>query len=104
MCGIAGLYTKSATLREHLGALLADMLEQLSDRGPDSAGVAFYRDPAPPGSCKVSLHSPSATPDWEGLSAELSAQFGDASGPRVRATHAVFEIAAEADEAQAWLL
>jgi glutamate synthase domain-containing protein 1 len=104
MCGIAGLYTKSATLREHLGALLADMLEQLSDRGPDSAGVAVYRDPAPAGWCKVSLHSTSATPAWEGLNAELAAQFGDVSGPRVRATHAVFEIAAEADEAQAWLL
>jgi methylamine---glutamate N-methyltransferase subunit A len=104
MCGIAGLYTKSATLREHLGAHLADMLEQLSDRGPDSAGVAFYRDSAPVGSCKVSLHSPSATPEWDALSAELAAQFGDASAPRVRATHAVFEIAAEAEDAQAWLL
>ncbi len=104
MCGIAGLYTKSDTLREQLGSLLADMLEQLSDRGPDSAGVAFYRDPAPEGWCKVSLHSPSATPGWEALSAELAQQFGDASDPRVRATHAVFEIAAEADAAQAWLL
>lgn len=104
MCGIAGLYTKSATLREHLGAHLADMLEQLSDRGPDSAGVAFYRDPAPPGWCKVSLHSPSAAPDWNALSGELSVQFGEASAPRVRATHAVFEIAAEAEEAETWLL
>ncbi|HSC03434.1 MAG TPA: hypothetical protein VLC49_08950, partial [Solirubrobacteraceae bacterium] len=104
MCGIAGLYTKSAALREQLGALLADMLEQLSDRGPDSAGVAFYRDPAPAGWCKVSLHSPSAAPDWDALSGELSVRFGEASAPRVRATHAVFEIAAEADEAQAWLL
>jgi glutamate synthase domain-containing protein 1 len=104
MCGIAGLYTKSAALRANLGAHLADMLEQLSDRGPDSAGVAFYRDPAPAGWCKVSLHSPSATPDWEGLGAELVASFGDASPPRVRCTHAVFEIAAEAEEAQAWLL
>ncbi len=104
MCGIAGLYTKSSTLRDQLGTLLADMLEQLSDRGPDSAGVAFYRDPAPDGWSKVSLHSPSATPDWEGLSSELAEQFGDALSPRVRATHAVFEIAAEADEAQAWLL
>jgi methylamine---glutamate N-methyltransferase subunit A len=103
MCGIAGLYTKSVTLREQLGTHLASMLEQLSDRGPDSAGVAFYRDPAPHGWCKVSLHSPSAAPDWDALSGELSAQFGEASAPRVRATHAVFHIAAEADEAVAWL-
>jgi glutamate synthase domain-containing protein 1 len=103
MCGIAGLYTKSATLREHLGTHLADMLEQLSDRGPDSAGVAFYRDPVPVGWCKVSLHSPAAAADWDALRAELSAQLGGASPPSVRATHAVFVIAAEADDAQAWL-
>jgi glutamate synthase domain-containing protein 1 len=103
MCGIAGLYTKSATLREQLGAHLADMLEQLSDRGPDSAGVAFYRDPAPPGWCKVSLHSPSPTPEWEALTAELEVEFGEASPPEVRATHAVFMIAAEAEDAELWL-
>ena len=103
MCGIAGLYTKSATLREHLGTHLADMLEQLSDRGPDSAGVAFYRDPAPAGWCKVSLHSPAAVPDWETVRVELEVEFGEASPPAVRATHAVFVIAAEADDAQAWL-
>ena len=79
------------------------MLEQLSDRGPDSAGVAFYRDPAPPGWCKVSLHSTSAAPDWKGLATELTASFGEASPPRVRATHAVFDIAAEAEDAVAWL-
>ena len=104
MCGIAGLYTKSATLREQLGAHLADMLEQLSDRGPDSAGVAFYRDPAPAGWCKVSLHSPSPTPEWEALTAELEVEFGECLPPRVRATHAVFVVTAEAEDAQAWLL
>jgi len=80
------------------------MLEQLSDRGPDSAGVAFYRDPAPPGWCKVSLHSPSSTPEWESLTAELQVEFGDASPPQVRATHAVFVIAAEAEDAEKWLI
>jgi glutamate synthase domain-containing protein 1 len=103
MCGIAGLYTKSATLREQLGTHLAAMLEQLSDRGPDSAGVAFYRDPVPAGWSKVSLHSPAAAPDWEAVRVELEVEFGEASPPHVRATHAVFVIAAEADDAQAWL-
>jgi methylamine---glutamate N-methyltransferase subunit A len=79
------------------------MLEQLSDRGPDSAGVAFYRDPVPAGWCKVSLHSPSSTVDWEAVRVELEVEFGEAAPPRVRATHAVFAIAAEAEEAQAWL-
>jgi glutamate synthase domain-containing protein 1 len=80
------------------------MLEQLSDRGPDSAGVAFYRDPAPPGWCKVSLHSPSPTPEWENLTVELQVEFGDASPPQIRATHAVFTVGAEAEDAESWLL
>ncbi len=58
MCGIAGLFSKSAQIEEQLGAHLSAMLSQLADRGPDSAGVALYRDPAPAGSCKVSLFSP----------------------------------------------
>ncbi len=79
------------------------MLAQLSDRGPDSAGVAFYRDPAPAGSCKVSLHSPSADPRWDAVGAELGNAFGVLSPPSVRATHATFVIATDAEDAQAWL-
>ena len=58
MCGIVGLFSKSLAVSERLGEHLGDMLVELSDRGPDSAGVALYRDPAPAGATKVSLHSP----------------------------------------------
>jgi glutamate synthase domain-containing protein 1 len=40
MCGIVGLFAKSSAITESLGAHLAEMLVQLGDRGPDSAGVA----------------------------------------------------------------
>lgn len=42
MCGIVGLYLKDRALELKLGALLSDMLEIMSDRGPDSAGFAVY--------------------------------------------------------------
>ena len=71
MCGIVGLFSKSLAVRERLGEHLGDMLVELSDRGPDSAGVALYRDPAPSGSTKVSLHSARPEYDWESLRAEL---------------------------------
>ena len=64
MCGIAGLFSKSTDVEERLGAHLSAMLSQLADRGPDSAGVAIYRDPAPAGSCKVSLFSAEAEEPW----------------------------------------
>ena len=44
MCGIVGLYLKTPEIRDRLGAYFSPMLEQMSDRGPDSAGVAVYRD------------------------------------------------------------
>ena len=104
MCGIAGLYAKSSVLQQQLGAQLSRMLGQLSDRGPDSAGVAFYREPAPSGSCKVSLHSRQPDPRWQELGAELERAFAAPVSYEVRATHATFVVAADADEAQAWLL
>jgi glutamate synthase domain-containing protein 1 len=103
VCGIAGLYTKSPALQAGLGGHLARMLEQLSFRGPDSAGVAFYRSPAPTGSCKVSLRAADHEVDWAALGMELEGALGHVSPPRVRASHAVFVVAAEAAHVQAWL-
>jgi glutamate synthase domain-containing protein 1 len=103
MCGIAGLYTKSEALRPELGGHLARMLEQLSFRGPDSAGVAFYRDPAPEGWCKVSVHSPAAGQEWEAVAGEMTTEFGGARLTGVRATHATFVVASEADAVGDWL-
>jgi methylamine---glutamate N-methyltransferase subunit A len=102
MCGIAGLFSKSLDVSEHLGSHLGDMLLQLSDRGPDSAGVAVYRDPAPSGSSKVSLFSPDPAQDWGAVCAALEAAFG-AGEPEPRGSHAVIVVEADASDAQAWL-
>ncbi len=42
MCGIVGLFLKNSDLEVQLGKLLGDMLTKMSDRGPDSAGMAIY--------------------------------------------------------------
>jgi amidophosphoribosyltransferase len=42
MCGIVGLFLKDCKLEPYLGRLLAEMLIKMSDRGPDSAGMALY--------------------------------------------------------------
>jgi methylamine---glutamate N-methyltransferase subunit A len=102
MCGIAGLFSKSFDVSERLGSHLAEMLLQLSDRGPDSAGVAFYRDPAPAGSCKVSLLEPAPGYDWDGVRDALAAAIG-AGEPEVRASHAVLVVETEAAAAERWL-
>ena len=42
MCGIVGLFIKDPSLRSSLGTLLTEMLVTMSERGPDSSGVAIY--------------------------------------------------------------
>src|ERR687893_766156 len=81
MCGIVGLFSKSQGVSDSLGLHLSEMLLQLSDRGPDSAGVAFYRDPAPPGSSKVSLFSADPRQDWDAVAGARADGHGDRRDP-----------------------
>lgn len=103
MCGIVGIYAKSSGLRGELGAHLSNMLVELSDRGPDSAGVAIYRDPAADGSSKLSLHAPDAGFDWSALSAELAEAVAENSWHLVCERHAIFVIESDALSAQDWI-
>jgi glutamate synthase domain-containing protein 1 len=103
MCGIVGLYAKSSAVEERLGEHLAAMLAQMSDRGPDSAGVAVYRDPAPVGASKLTLFSANRREDWAALGTELADVFGGSPELRVRSSHAVVVVDAEAAEAEEWV-
>jgi glutamate synthase domain-containing protein 1 len=103
MCGIVGLFAKSPEVEAQLGRHLAAMLSQLSDRGPDSAGIAVYRDPAPSGSSKLTLYSADPLQDWSALCRELGQAFGGAPEPRVLSSHAAIVVDAEAAEAEAWV-
>ena len=44
MCGIVGLYFKKKKLHNQLGKYLSGMLDNMSSRGPDSAGFAIYNN------------------------------------------------------------
>jgi glutamate synthase domain-containing protein 1 len=103
MCGIVGLFAKSPGVEARLGELLAAMLSQMSDRGPDSAGVAVYRDPAPTGSSKLTLFSADRGEDWPEVAEALAAAFGGSVSANARSSHAVLVVETEADEAEDWV-
>jgi methylamine---glutamate N-methyltransferase subunit A len=103
MCGIVGLFAKSVEVEERLGEHLAAMLGQMSDRGPDSAGIAVYRDPVDTGSSKLTLHSANPREPWDALRAALADELGGASEPAVRGNHAVVVAAADATDVEAWI-
>ena len=103
MCGIVGLFAKSSAIEEHLGEHLGAMLVQMSSRGPDSAGVAIYRDPAPSASSKLTLYSADPHERWGAVRDGLCDAFGVCAEPAVRASHAVFVVDADASDADAWV-
>jgi methylamine---glutamate N-methyltransferase subunit A len=80
MCGIIGLHLKNPSLQPRLGELLTEMLEAMTTRGPDSAGIAVYADqqPATAGSgqeLRYSLRSDERI-DWDLLAKRVAADTG----------------------------
>ena len=79
MCGIVGLHLKNPDLQPRLGELLTVMLEAMTTRGPDSAGIAVYADTAGPSAVapgmRYSLRS-DAGADWELAGKALAADTG----------------------------
>ena len=75
---------------------LVAMLAQMSDRGPDSAGVAVYRDPVAAGLTKLTLYSPRCA----GGLARLVATAIGGEVDSVRASHAVIVVPGDAGEAR----
>ena len=89
MCGIVGLFLKEPGLEPDLGAMLAGMLVTMTERGPDSAGLAIYGEPARGTKLTVRAADPGAL---DGLDAGLSERLGCAVEARVRDTHAVLTL------------
>src|SRR6516162_7155224 len=92
MCGIVGLFFKRSAATASLGPLLAGMLAQMRERGPDSTGFALYSDEAPPGAFKVTLRTPEGAYDWAALEGEFGSAFPLACPVRQHGSHAVFTI------------
>jgi len=66
MCGIVGLFLKDRTLDQQLGRLLSQMLITMSERGPDSAGIAIYGEPFKEES-KITVQSSNHSEDFDVL-------------------------------------
>ena len=103
MCGIVGLYLKNAELQSQLGSMFQPMLVEMSSRGPDSAGVAIYRNPVELGQTKFSLAHDDPDFSWETLETELAATLQCSVSIKTVGTHCI--LVTDADEAKVvrWL-
>ena len=103
MCGIVGLYLKKPELESRLGEFVSDMLEEMGDRGPDSAGVAIYRAPAPENGSKVSLFSSDSDENWSQRTADFDAHFKCEFELTVHASHAILVSEISVDILDSWI-
>jgi methylamine---glutamate N-methyltransferase subunit A len=104
VCGIVGLFTKNPALEPRLGEHVAAMLVEMSGRGPDSAGVAVYRNPAPGDRMKLVLFHPDPGFAWGALAEALGRGLGaPVEVAEVRASHAILLAPAGPERVRPWL-
>ena len=102
MCGIVGLYLKNSKIRNRLGVYFSPMLEQMSDRGPDSAGVALYRDTETK-VAKITLYDSSPEYDWDELATEAASGLGIPVDVERIASHAILRAPMESTALRRWV-
>ena len=91
MCGIVGLFLKDKALEPQLGHMLSEMLVTMTDRGPDSAGIAIYGEDQS-GQSKITIQSEGGSIDYALLQQELRQALECDVKVTPNSTHAVIEI------------
>ena len=108
MCGIVGLLLKRPELQGQLGELMVPMLIGMSDRGPDSAGMAVFTPPLPEGRCKLSLYAGLTAAgdgyDWAALVVALNAALSADATLVTHGNQAVVTLSGPPESARAWVL
>jgi amidophosphoribosyltransferase len=103
MCGIVGLLVKQPELRERLGELMVPMLVGMTERGPDSSGMAVFTDPVGPNCRKLSLYCADPQFDWKHLEGIASERYADVTLD-VNANHAILRTASDPVDVRKWLV
>ena len=70
MCGIVGLLVKTPSMRDQLGEMMLPMLVGMSERGPESAGLAVFTAPVAEDRRKFSVYAGAVAPQWDPLRAD----------------------------------
>jgi glutamate synthase domain-containing protein 1 len=107
MCGIVGLLVKTPALSERLGELMVPMLIGMTERGPDSAGLAVFTAALPANERKLSVYSglteEGADFNWQGLAHDMKAHLGVAVRVEAKGNHAILSAALDPEVIKRWI-
>ena len=103
MCGIVGLLVKNPALQSQLGELMVPMMIGMTERGPDSAGLAVFTQAVGEGQYKLSLYAGDHEVDWHALLRELRGALDGEHTVKVQVNHAVLTTNASPDALEQWI-
>ncbi|MDA0983809.1 MAG: glutamine amidotransferase family protein [Proteobacteria bacterium] len=103
MCGIVGLLVKNPGMRSELGELMMPMLLGMTERGPDSAGLAVFTDPVEAGRRKLSLYAGTGEFDWGAFEQAARQALDKTLTLAVKVNHAVLDSGAKAPAVRKWV-
>jgi glutamate synthase domain-containing protein 1 len=103
MCGIVGLLVKNPGWRDRLGELMLPILIGMSERGPESAGLAVFTQAVGMGRRKFSVYSGTTTAPWTDFAQAAMRQLGTDTAVTAHGNQAVLETAAAPAQVKAWL-
>ena len=102
MCGIVGLYIKNKDQRSRLGQLFRPMLSEMTDRGPDSAGIAVYREDAS-NDGKLTLYHDNPDFHWHVIADEMESALKTPVSEERIASHAILRAATDPSKMRNWI-
>ncbi len=102
MCGIVGLLLKKSALRSRLGELMVPMLIGMTERGPDSSGMAVFADAVAADRRKLSLYCAQPQFEWRQFEGDWTAQL-DAAAFDINANHCIVTTTTDPTRARAWI-
>ena len=103
MCGIVGLLLKNPALRPQLGELMVPMMIGMTERGPDSAGLAVFSEPVNEGTFKISLYAGEHAVDWKELVQKLRMSVDGEHDIEISGNHAILTTTASLALVEGWL-
>ncbi|MGV3582006.1 MAG: class II glutamine amidotransferase [Methylophilus sp.] len=103
MCGIVGLLLKKESMRANIGELMLPMLIGMTERGPDSAGMAVFTEAVTEGYLKYNLFAPSMTFNWQALADEFNTALSVKASVSSQSNHAILLTKADMNTVKAWL-
>jgi len=103
MCGIVGLLVKNELLRPQIGQLMLPMLIGMTERGPDSAGLAIFGSSAKDNQRKISLYTLDPGFLWKKLSDDFLHHLGSDVHLQQVANHAVMTTELDINLVTIWL-